>query len=153
MDLPKPGPEQKALERLAGEWIGDETVHPSPFDPVGGKATSTVKNAVAAGGFALAQDYVQSRGGNVHFEGHGVFRWDGMAGEYALAWIDSTGFPPSEFRGKFAGEVLTLVSKNPMGMTRATWTLKGATAYEYRMDVSGDGSTWQPFLEGTYRRA
>jgi hypothetical protein len=153
MDLPKPGPEQKSLERLAGEWVGEETLHPSPFDPNGGKATSRVRNVMAVGGFALVQDYAQSRGPGVHFEGHGVFRWDGPAGEYSLAWIDSTGFPPSEFRGKFAGEVLTMVSKNMMGQTRATWTLQGTTGYEYRMDVSPDGQAWAPFLEGTYRRA
>lgn len=152
MEMPKPGPEHKALERLAGVWVGEETIHPGPFDPVGGKATARVENVMAVGGFALVQDYAQERGSGVNFNGHGVLRWDGPAGEYAMAWVDSSGMPPSEFRGKFAGEVLTLVSKGPMGHARATWTLQGAAGYDYKMDVSQDGATWHPFMVGTYRR-
>jgi hypothetical protein len=151
--MPKPGPEHKALERLAGDWVGEEKIHPGPFDPVGGKATSRVRNAMVAGGFAMAQDYEQTRDSGMTFAGHGVFRWDGPAGEYALQWIDSTGFPPGDYRGKFAGEVLTLVHAGPMGHVRATWVLRGAAGYDYRMDVSPDGATWHPFLEGSYRKA
>ena len=152
MDLPKPGPEHKALERLAGTWVGEETIHPGPFDPVGGKATAVVRNVMAVGGFALVQDYEQTREGGVNFIGHGVLRWDGPAGEYSLLWVDSTGFPPSEYRGKFAGEVLTLSYKGPMGHSRAIWTLKGATGYDYRMELSQDGATWHPFMDGSYRK-
>ena len=30
----------KKLEKFAGTWLGEETLHPSPWEPKGGKATA-----------------------------------------------------------------------------------------------------------------
>ena len=59
--------------------------------------------------------------------------------------------PPSEFRGGFEGDVLTLVNAGPQGVTRAVFEL-GQDSYTYRMQVSPDGTNWFPFMEGTYSR-
>lgn len=154
MDMPKPGPEHRALERLAGHWVGEETIHPGPFDPAGGTARAEVTNTMAVAGFALVQDYAQERGGAVSFRGHGILRWDAAAGEYAFYWVDSFGMPPSEYRGKLVDDVLSMSYAGPMGLARAVWTLVGSDRYDYRMEVSGDsGASWHPFMEGAYRRA
>jgi hypothetical protein len=36
--MPVPGPPHKRLALLAGEWAGEEVLHPSPWDPEGGTA-------------------------------------------------------------------------------------------------------------------
>ena len=151
MDMPRPTPDHLALERLAGEWIGEEKLHPSPWDPVGGTAAARVTNRMILDGFALAQDYAQERGGGVTYRGHGVLRFDPASGGYVVWWIDSVGTPPGEFRGSLAGDTLALTQQGAMGHARATWKI-AADRYDYRMDVSPDGAVWHPFLEGTYRR-
>jgi hypothetical protein len=153
MEMPRPTAEHRVLERLAGEWIGTETLHPSPFDPGGGTAVGRVVNRPSLDGFALVQDYEQERGGRVTFRGHGVFRYDVEAREYVLHWFDSTGMRPDTFRGGFHEDTLTLTTQGPMGHIRASWNLRDADAIVYRMHVSGDGTSWEPFMEGTYTRA
>lgn len=151
MEMPKPGPRHRALERLAGTWTGDETISPSPWDPAGGPAVARVKNVIAIDGFALVQDYEQERAGSVTYRGHGVLRFDAASGQYVFHWFDSMGMPPSEFRGTFDGDTLALASQGPMGHARASWKV-AADRYDYAMEVSPDGATWHPFLAGTYRR-
>ena len=150
--MPTPHPQMKQLERLAGTWEGEETVHPSPFDPAGGSARATVRNTIAADGFALVQDYEQDRGRPEKFRGHGFVHHDPVTSQFVFQWIDNSGMGAGTFRGGFEGDVLSLVQETPAGRMRATWTLDGGETYRYRMDVSPDGASWFPFLEGVYRR-
>jgi len=111
-----------------------------------------VQNRRALDGFAVVQDYEQERNGKIKFRGHGVFRFDGEDGSYTLHWFDSLGLPPSEFRGRFEGDVLTLTNAGPQGITRAVFELHGNRGYTYRMQVSPDGTNWFPFMDGDYTR-
>lgn len=151
MTIPKVTEAHRRLERLVGAWSGEERLYPSPFDPLGGAATGRVRNRLVLDGFAVVQDYEQERDGGINFRGHGVFRWDPEERSYTLHWFDSLGLPPSEFRGGFEGDVLTLVNAGPQGVTRAVFEL-GQDSYTYRMQVSPDGTNWFPFMEGTYSR-
>ena len=65
MDMPKPGPAQQQLARLAGNWSGEEKLLPSPWDPKGGIATGKAANRLALDGWIVVQDYEQARGGQV----------------------------------------------------------------------------------------
>jgi len=152
MEMPGLTAAHRKLERMVGRWIGEETLHPSPWDAKGGTATGKVTNARALEGFAVVQDYAQERGGAVTYRGHGVLRFDPPTGEYVFHWFDSIGSPPNEFRGTFDGDVLALQQRSPRGISRAVWTLVGADRYDYRMDVSPDGTAWACFMEGVYRR-
>ena len=53
-------PERSALRRLisssAGDWMGEERVYPSPWDPVGGTATTRVSNRIGLDGFVVIGD-------------------------------------------------------------------------------------------------
>lgn len=151
MTMPKVTEAHRRLERLVGTWQGEERLYPSPFDPQGGAAIGRARNRLALDGFAVVQDYEQERDGAVNYRGHGVFRWDDRDRSYVLHWLDSMGMPPNEFRGTLDGDVLTLTSHSPQGVVRATWEL-GQDRYNYRMQVSPDGSNWFPFMEGTYSR-
>jgi len=42
MEMPRPLDEHKRLKSLAGTWEGEETLHPSPWDPKGGTAQGRV---------------------------------------------------------------------------------------------------------------
>jgi hypothetical protein len=152
MEMPKPHDAHAKLQRLVGEWTGDEHMHPSPWDPKGGMAIGRVHNRLALDGFAVLQDYEQERNGNVTYRGHGVFTWDQAEKVYLLYWFDSIGSPLNTFKGSFTDRVLTLVSTGPQGQVRATFDFTKEGSYSYRMDVSPDGSAWSIFVEATYTR-
>ena len=76
MDMPRPGEAHKKLSRLIGEWSGGETMHPAPWDPVGGPATARIVNRPILDGFAVVQEYQQIRNGVPNFSGHGVWWYD-----------------------------------------------------------------------------
>ena len=145
--------EHRRLHTLAGRWAGKERMHPSPFDAKGGPAMGLVENRIALDGLALVHDYQQERNGAVHFQGHGVFRWDAQEKLYVLYWFDSWGLAPNVFRGGFEGNVLTLVCHDSQGQTRIVYDLGQAGKYGFRMDICADGKTWLPFADGTYTRA
>jgi Protein of unknown function (DUF1579) len=153
MEMPRPGDAHEKLGALVGEWAGDETLHPSPWDPVGGGAQALVTNRWVADGFAVVQEYEQRRNGRVTFRGHGVFWFDPGRGEYVMHWWDSMGGTAGEYRGRFDGDVLMLSAPMPQGgHSRTSWTLTGPDAHTFLMEVSPDGQVWQPAMEGRYRR-
>lgn len=150
MDMPKLGAAHKAMLALVGDWAGEETMHPSPWMPKGGKRKAKIANRLALGGFAVVQDYEQlGEGGMPGFLGHGVVTYDGAKDEYVMSWFDM--FAPSEFRGKFKDGSWVLTARSPMGWHRATWTIAG-DAYSFRMEGSQDGRDWSPMMDGAYKR-
>jgi hypothetical protein len=153
MDMPKPGDAHKKLAPLVGEWTGDETLHPSPWDPSGGGARAQVTNRWIADGFAVLQEYEQSRDGQVTFRGHGVFWFDPRTEEYVMHWWDSMGGTAGEYRGRFDGDRLVLAAPMPQGgHSRTSWLLTGPDAHDFLMEVSPDGEAWMPAMEGQYQR-
>jgi hypothetical protein len=152
MQMPTLSDAHQVLARLEGNWRGDERLQPSPWDPAGGTAQATIENRVALGGFAVVQDYRQTRNDRADFLGHGVFSWDEARAEYVLHWWDSMGMPPNEFRGPFDGGVFTLICVSPQMRSRAMFDVSQPGRYRFRMDISMDGRSWQNFMEGDYTR-
>lgn len=151
MEMPRPGEGHRKLERLVGNWTGEETMHESPWSP-GGKMTGKVRNVRALDGFAVVQDYEQVQNGQVAFRGHGVFRFDAKSGKYQMNWFDSFGMPASLMEGTFEGDVLRMQMIIEQGHMRVRWDLTKPGEIDYLMEVSGDGKNWQPMLEGAYRK-
>ncbi len=151
MDNPQVSPAHRQLHSLAGNWVGQEKIYPSPWHPHGAAAVGKVKNKAALDGLAVVQHYEQEMGGTVVFRGHGIFTFDGAADQHMLYWFDSVSQVPSIFRGGFTGNLLTLASQSPQGHVRASWDVTLPEAYSYRMDVSGDGKQWVPLMEAEYR--
>jgi len=150
MEMPKPAPAHRRLEKLLGIWAGQEQMSPSPWDPQGGSAEARIENRLSCGGFAVVQDYQQIRDGAVTFEGHGVFTWDAVAERYVLHWWDSMGSPINVFVGDFEGDVLRMEYESSQGgHHRLTCNLSQEDAYEIRMELSDDGVTWKTFMVGT----
>lgn len=151
MDMPGPSAGHRRLEKLAGSWEGEETMHPSPWDPKGGVARGRNEHTLALGGFALLADYEQQRGGTTTFTGHGVYTYDPEQDRYTLHWFDSMGSPPELFTGGFDGDVLTLAHGGPMH-ARLTYDLSGADALKAMMEMSQDGAEWNVLFEAIYER-
>jgi hypothetical protein len=153
MEMPKPGQAHARLQKLVGRWHGAETLHPAPWDPAGGSASAVIENRVVLGGFAVVQEYQQTRSGTPSLSGHGLFWWDAATGEYALTWFDSMMGVPAEYRGRFEGDVLRLVHPMPPGgFSRCTFDCATPGRYTFVLDMSQDGATWAPAMEGTYAR-
>ena len=152
-----PMPEKTAahekLTRFAGDWVGEEKMYPSPWDPKGGTALGKSSYHLVCSGFAAAFDCSQERDGQVTFEGHGVMAVDPKEGEYILHWFDSMGASREEYRGNFEGEDLILRSRNPMGHHRLVWKLGGSNKMSFHMFMSQDGAEWQPLMDGHYTKA
>jgi hypothetical protein len=152
MDMPKPTADHRRLEKLAGNWRGEETMHPSAWDPEGGVAQGTTRSRVALDGFAVIGDYEQTRDGKVTYSGHAVYTFDPRAKEVVLHWFDSMGMGVDVFRGAWQGERLTLQSQNPMGHWRMTNDYSKPGTMTSRMESSQDGKSWTPLFDGSYTR-
>jgi len=153
MSMPTPSEGHHLLERLAGEWEGQETMHPSQWDPKGGAAVGRNRNRLGLGGFALLSDYEQERDGAITFSGHGVYTYSPESGQYTLHWFDSIGSPPEVFVGGFDADVLTLAHGGPGMHVRMTSDFSTEGLMKGKMEMSRDGSEWQVLFEATYRRA
>lgn len=154
MDMPTPTAEHKLLSRLAGSWAGPDVIHPSRWDPEGGRATSRHRGRIALGGFYLLLDSEQERGGVVSYEAHGVFGWDARGRCYTMRWFDNVGVDPgAPAIGGLDGDALTFThEQRPFGYSRYVFTI-GTDEWRLRIENSTDGTEWAPFLDGTYRPA
>src|SRR5258708_36655712 len=114
---PSPLEEHRRLAVFAGEWAGDEMVHPSRWT-AGGPATAQVKARIDLNGFYLIQDAVQMRDGKESFATHGVFTYDREDRLYKLFWHDSLGYyPPSPPSAGWTGKSRT-PGRGPMPGSR-----------------------------------
>lgn len=153
MDMPRPGEAHQKLATLAGDWEGEETMHPSPWGP-GGPAKGRTRSRMSEDGFFLISDYEQEMHGSVCFRGHGVMGFDPHTQRYLWYWVDSMGMPPATATsGDFRGHDLVFENESPMGRHRYTYAPEGPDLYRFSMEASQDGgATWRPFMTGTYRR-
>jgi hypothetical protein len=152
MDTPKPTADHKRLEKLAGIWKGTEVMPPSQWNPKGSEGQAITTSRVTIGGFAVVGDYVQRSGGQITYEGHAVYTWDSQTNQVVLHWFDSTGMGVDVFRGAWNGDKLELQSQNVMGHWRMTSDLSKPGEMTSRMEMSSDGKTWKPMMDGSYRR-
>lgn len=150
-EMPKPTAEHKKLEKLVGDWTGEEKMAPSPWD-AGGSGIGHVINTVALDGFNVIQEYEQQRGGKTSFRGHGVFSYDVNARCYVLHWWDSMGMGVNEFRGQFNGDVLSMTFAGVHGHNRCIFDVSKPGRYAFTMDVSPDGQNWKNFMQGGYTK-
>lgn len=152
----QPTEAHKKLEKLAGDWTGDEKVYPSRYGS-GGTFVGRYRHELDLGGFFVLQDYVEERDGQPVFHGHGVLGYDDKKKLYSWHWFDATGFVQSApSYGRFEGDKLSFEGRNDEGKltNRSEFRFLGPDAFTLRLEYTEDGgSTWSKFMEAELHRS
>jgi len=154
MEMPKPQDEHRKLKTLTGSWVGEETIYPSPWDPQGGPAKSKFQARADMDGFFVLADYVEERGGQVAYRGHGVYGYDPQTKAYTMHWFDSMGSgSPAPARGRWEGDRLSFEATSPMGQSRYSYRFESDDRYTFTIESSQDGGkTWNKMMDGRFTR-
>ncbi|MBB4687882.1 DUF1579 family protein [Amycolatopsis jiangsuensis] len=152
MDLPTRGRAHEALTAFAGEWSGTEELAETPWAPAS-RATATCIYRCALAGFAVVQDYEQTREDGTQFHGHNVFTVDPATGNTLWYGFDSYGFPPvAPARGGWREGALHLEKHTDRGVAQHRLATDGAVL-THEIDLRlGDDLEFRPFLRARYTR-
>jgi hypothetical protein len=148
-EMPKPGPELKKLDVLAGSWTLDGDIKPSPMG-AGGKMTENQKCEWMDGGFFLVchADIKSSMGDGT---GISVLGYSSDDKNYTYREFNSWGeFDDS--RGSLDADTWTWTSDEKMGSTpmkgRFTMKITSPTSYNFTFEMSQDGTKWTTVMDG-----
>jgi hypothetical protein len=154
MEMPKPGPELKKLDTLAGTWALDGDMKPSDMGP-GGKTTESEKCEWMDGSFFLVchTDFKTPMGNGV---GISVLGYSDADKNYTYREFNSWGeFDDS--KGTLDGDTWTWTNDEKMGnMTmkgRFTMKVTSPTSYNFSYEMSPDGTKWTTVLDGKATKA
>lgn len=149
MEVPKPGPEHKKLDVLAGSWTLDGDMKPSPMGP-GGKMTETEKCDWMDGGFFLVchTDFKSSMGDGA---GLSILGYSADDKSYTYREYNSWG-ESMESKGSVDNDTWTWTNDEKMGGTimkgRFTMKLLSPTSYTFTFEMSQDGTKWTTVMDG-----
>lgn len=149
MEIPKPAPELKKLGYFVGTWTAQGEIRPGPLGP-GGKFTATNDVQWMGGGFFLVThsefNGAMGKGTETSYMGY-----DSNERMYTYDSFNTLG-EASHARGNLDGDTWTWQSETRVGSQtmkgRLTIKVLSATAYDFRFDVSPDGTAWNTVLEG-----
>jgi len=155
MEMPKPDPALKKIDMFAGTWKLEGNMKPSPFGP-GGKMTEDEKCSWMEGGFFLVcnSDYHMTSMGNG--KGISVMGFAPESKMYTFREFNSAGeFDDS--KGTFEGDTWTWTNETPVGdkVMKGRFIMKvtSPTTYDFKFDMSQDGTTWNNVMEGKANKA
>jgi hypothetical protein len=152
MDMPKLTAQHKKLAKFVGNWKGDESIHPMPWDPKGGPATGVSKCKLVGGDFHLLMEYQQKRGKTVTHIGHGVIGYHPEKKQYSMNWFDNMGSGAEPAYGTWNGAKLVFQAAGPMGHSRYTFSITKPDSYRFMMEMSEDGTNWALVMAGHYKK-
>jgi hypothetical protein len=149
MEMPKPGPEHKKLDTLAGSWTLDCDLKASPMSPAG-KVIENEKCEWMEGGFYLVCNLTYS-GAMGKGSGISVLGYSADDKAYTYREFNSWG-EFGDSKGLIDGDTWTWNSDEKMGgMTmKARFTMKNvtSTSYNFSYDTSQDGTKWMTVMDG-----
>jgi hypothetical protein len=153
-EMPKPGPEQKAMQYFVGKWTSEGDLKPGPFGP-GGKMTSQDTCEWFPGGF-----HVVCRGTGKMPSGSvsslGIVGYSAADKAYTFYGVDNMGMGELS-KGSKSGNTWTFTSKSTMGgqafHSRYTMVEVSPTSYTFKWDTSPDGTKWANIMEGKSTKA
>jgi hypothetical protein len=146
---PKPGPEVKKLDVLAGSWTVEGDIKPGPMGPAG-KMTEIQKCEWMEGGYFLVchVDYKSSMGNGY---GMGVMGYSKDDKAYTYHEFNSWG-ESMDSKGGVDGDTWTWTSEEKMGdkIMKARFIMKmtSSTSYEFTYETSPDGAKWTMAVDG-----
>jgi hypothetical protein len=149
MPMPKPAPELAKLDFLAGNWISDGDLKPSPMGP-GGKMTATDEARWMDGKFfmVLHSKFTGAMGDGSSIA---IFGYNPEKKVYTYNEYDSMG-QANYSEGTIDGDTWTWNSEENMGgqkfKGRFIMKVLTPTSYTYKYEMSQDGTNWTPVMEG-----
>ena len=158
MDMPRLRDEHAPLKDYVGRWTGPEILYPNQFREDRQEAIGSFHFSMFGGGFFLQADYQEWQNGVPIYGGKGIFGYAPGApgderGYYTMYWFDSIGgMYPEPAKGTYQDGALVFQNQNPLGHGRYTYALLSDGQLHFSLEMSQDGTTWAPFMEGTYRR-
>ena len=147
----KPAPELKKLDYFVGTWTAEGDIKPGPLGP-GGKFAATNHVQWMDGGFFLVT-HSEFRGSIGKGTETSYMGYDSNERMYTYDSFNSLG-EASHARGNLNGDTWTWPGQSetrvgPQTMKgRLTIKVLSATAYNFRFEVSTDGTTWSIVMEG-----
>lgn len=149
MPIPKPAPELGKLDYLAGDWISDGDMKPSPMGP-GGKMSSTDHVQWMEGKFFLVM-HSKFKGAMGDGVALAVMGYDPEKKVYTYNEFDSMG-QSDRSTGTVDGDTWTWTSDENMGgqpmKGRYTMKVLSPTAYNFKFELSKDGTEWATVMDG-----
>jgi len=149
MEAPKPGPEHKKLDVLAGSWTLEGDMKPSPMGP-GGKISENEKCEWMEGSFFLIchVDFKSSMG-----DGSGMSILGYSAEDKAYTYREYNSWGESmESKGSVDGDTWTWTSDEKMNgkpmKSRFTMKMTSPTSYTFSFEMSQDGTNWTLLMDG-----
>jgi hypothetical protein len=147
---PKPAPEHKKLDVLAGSWVLEGDVKPNHMGP-GGKMTESETCEWMEGAFFLVchVDFKSANSGTG--SGLAVLGYSTAEKAYTYREFNSWGeFEDS--RGTLDGDTWTWTSDEKMGdtMVKGRFTMKfmSPATYTFTYEMSQDGAKWTALIDG-----
>ena len=146
---PKPAPEVKKLDAMAGSWLLEGDIKPNAMGP-GGKMTEDEKCSWMDGGFFLVcnVDYKSATGSGY---GLGVVGYSTDEKAYTYHEFNSWG-ESMDSRGSVDGDTWIWTSDEKMGdkIMKGRFTMKftSPSAYNFTYELSPDGSKWSVAVDG-----
>ncbi len=147
MQMPKPAPELKQLDWMAGSWKLDGDAKPSPMGP-GGKMTMTEDIHWMQGGFFLVSHSKFAGAGMGEGSGVSIMGYDADAKKFTYNEFNSFG-EATKSMGTVDGKTWTWYGEDKMGKGKFIMNLTSPTSYTFQYDMSPDGNTWTTVMTGT----
>jgi hypothetical protein len=154
---PKPGPEQKKMQLLAGDWTYEREYKANPLRAAGKYTGKYSSREILNGFFVEYQHTMKGPQGDIHwFEING---YDPVAKTNIYNWYGDSGgmgrgtFTISGNDGTWEG---TSVMSGIQYRERGSFSLSAdGTSFTKKAEVSPDGKTWIPYSEmkGTRMKA
>ena len=151
---PKPGPEHQQLAGFVGNWTFAGEMKPGPMGP-GGKMTGTDRLQWMPGNFFVERRF-EGTGPMGKISGTEIMGYDSAKKAHTYMYVDSVG---SQSSGTMAvkGNTWTFTGTGSMGgkamQERCTLVFADASTLKIACEVSGDGKSWMPMMEGTATKA
>jgi hypothetical protein len=146
---PKPGPEHKKLDVMAGSWTVEGDVKPSSMGP-GGKMTELQKCEWMEGDFFLVchTDFKGTMGSGY---GMGVMGYSSEDKAYTYHEFNSWGESMNS-KGAVEGDTWTWTSDEKMDgkIVKGRFTMKftSPASYSFTYEMSSDGAKWTAVVDG-----
>jgi len=115
IEMAKPGPEHRFLEKLAGNWKAEGSFWMDPSAPPA-RTTGTTVNEMILGGRFLRSTYDgPSPLGDGNFSGIGLDGFDRITKKYVGTWVDTFQTMIMSFEGSVdaSGKVRTMIAEYP----------------------------------------